>query len=76
MTNRPPDLNVVAWDSGSGWTSYHLEETEKPGRTLCLRTVPAGARVQRHRTDDGETCRGCLAVLAHETRKRLTLERA
>src|ERR1043165_5848543 len=59
----PPPLNVVAWNDGNGWTAYHLEQTEKQGRTLCLRTVPDATRVQRTRTDDGETCQGCLEVL-------------
>src|ERR1041385_7872167 len=69
--NAPPPLNVVCWRGTNGFGAYHLEETERPGRTLCERVVPEGA--QRTRTDGAETCPGCLAVLQHETRKRLSL---
>lgn len=68
-----PPINVVAWRVGTGWSSvWHLEYTDAPGRTLCMRYVGAFATRERHGNDP--TCEGCVAVLDHETAKRLRLE--
>ena len=67
-----PAIGVVAWRVGSGWSSrWHLEYTDAPGRTLCLRYVGAFATRERHGNDP--TCEGCLKVLEMETKKRLEL---
>lgn len=68
-----PAVNVVAWRGATGWTRYHLEYTAELGRTLCMRIVPRTAITQRQRTSDEPCCEGCLAVLDHETMKRLRL---
>ena len=68
MSARPVD--VVAWKGNGSYSSYHLEYADARGVTLCGLRTPE-TRVQRHRTDDGETCRRCLKTLDDVTAKRL-----
>lgn len=41
----PPVLDIVSWDSGSGWTDWHIEQQR--GQTWCGRAVPLEHRTSR-----------------------------